>query len=56
MPLVAFVVLVILIAQLGFWKTFSAIVGGAAMIVLLVLLLIALLALAGNLVLRRLRR
>jgi hypothetical protein len=56
MPLLFFLILVILIAQLGFWKTFSAIVGGVAMIALFVLLAIALLALAGLLLIRRLRR
>lgn len=55
MPLLVFLVLVILIAQLGFWDTFSAILGGVAMIVLFVLLLLALLALAAALVLRRTR-
>ena len=55
MPIIAFIILVILIAQLGFWKTFAAIIGGAAMIVLCVILAIALLALAGTLLLRRMR-
>jgi hypothetical protein len=56
MPIIVFLILVILIAQLGFWDTFSAILGGVAMIVLFVLLAIALVALAGTLLLRRLRR
>ena len=56
MPLVIFLILVILIAQIGFWDTFSAILGGVAMIVLLVLLLAGLLALGGMLAVRRLRR
>ena len=56
MPLVFFLILVILIAQLGFWETFSAIVGGVAMIVLFVLLAIALVALASLLLVRRVRR
>ena len=56
MPIIIFLVLVIMIAQLGFWDTFSAILGGVAMIVLFVLLAIALVALAGMLLLRRLRR
>jgi hypothetical protein len=55
MPLLVFLILVILIAQLGFWDTFSAIIGAAAMIVLFVLLAIALVALAGLLLIRRLR-
>ena len=56
MPLLFFVILIILIAQLGFWKTFSAIVGGVAMIGLFVVLAIALVALASLLLIRRLRR
>jgi hypothetical protein len=56
MPILAFIVLVILIAELGFWKTFAAILGGAAMIVLFVILVIAFLALAGTSIIRRLRR
>jgi hypothetical protein len=56
MPIILFVILVILIAQIGFWDTFAAILGGAAMLVLFVLLALALVALAGALLLRRLRR
>ena len=56
MPILLFVILVILIAQLGFWDTFAAIVGGVAMLVLFVLLAIALVVLAGILLFRRLRR
>jgi hypothetical protein len=55
MPILIFLVLVILIAQVGFWDTFSAILGGVAMIVLFALLLVALLALAGVLLIRRMR-
>jgi hypothetical protein len=55
MPILIFLVLVILIAQVGFWDTFSAILGGVAMIVLFVLLAIALLALAGAVLIRRMR-
>ena len=56
MPIILFVILVILIAQIGFWDTFAAILGGAAMLALFVLLALALVALAGGLLLRRLRR
>ena len=56
MPILIFLIVVIMIAQLGFWDTFSAILGGVAMIVLLVLLLAGLLALGGMLAIRRLRR
>ena len=55
MPILLFVILVILIAQVGFWDTFTAILGGALMIVLFVLLAIALVVLAGVLLVRRLR-
>ena len=55
MPILIFLILVILIAQVGFWDTFSAILGGVAMIVLFILLAIALLALAGVLLFRRMR-
>lgn len=55
MPILIFLILVILIAQVGFWDTFTAILGGVAMIVLLVLLAIALVVLAGILLIRRLR-
>ncbi len=56
MPLLVFLVLVILIAQIGFWDTLTAILGGVAMIALLVLLAIALVALVGLLIVRRMRR
>jgi hypothetical protein len=55
MPILVFLILVIMIAQLGFWDTFSAILGGVAMIVLFVLLAIAFVALGGLLLIRRLR-
>ena len=55
MPIILFVILVILIAQIGFWDTFAAILGGVAMIVLFMLLAIALLALVGVLLIRRMR-
>lgn len=55
MPILVFIILVILIAQIGFWDTFTAILGGVAMIVLFVLLAIALVVLAGILLVRRLR-
>jgi hypothetical protein len=56
MPILIFLLLVILIAQLGFWDTFSALLGGIAMLVLFVFLAVALVALAGMMLLRRLRR
>ena len=56
MPVLVFLILVILIAQIGFWDTFSAILGGVALLVLFVLLAVALVVLAGLLLVRRLRR
>ena len=56
MPILLFVILVILIAQIGFWDTFAAILGGVAMLVLFVLLAIALVVGAGVLQVRRRRR
>ena len=56
MPILIFLLLVILIAQLGFWDTFSALLGGIAMLVLFVVLAVALVVLAGMMLLRRLRR
>ena len=41
MPILFFILLVILIAQIGFWNTFGAILGAAAMMVLFVLLAVA---------------
>ena len=55
MPILLFVILVVLIAQVGFWDTFTAILGGVVMIVLFVLLALALVVLAGILLARRLR-
>jgi hypothetical protein len=56
MPLLLFLILVIMIAQLGFWDTFQAILGGVAMLVLLALLGIALLTVAAVIIVRGLRR
>jgi hypothetical protein len=56
MPLVLFLLLVILIAQFGFWDTFQGVLGAAAMVVLLVLLLVAIIGLGGWYALQRLRR
>ena len=55
MPLLLFLILVILIAQLGFWDTFTAILGGVAMLILFALLAIVALAVAATLLLRRMR-
>jgi hypothetical protein len=54
--LILLLILIILIAQIGFWDTFAAILGGVAMLILFVLLLIATAALALFLIYRRLVR
>jgi hypothetical protein len=54
MPILFFILLVILIAQVGFWDTLGAILGAALMMALLVVLVIALLIVGGLFVARRL--
>jgi hypothetical protein len=56
MPIIIFVLVVILIAQIGFWDTLGAILGAAAILVLFVLLAGAVVVLAGYLLVRRFRR
>ena len=56
MPLLFFLLLVILIAQIGFWKTLGAVIGAAAMVALLVVLFIAVLVVGGLIAASRLRR
>jgi len=50
MKFIFFVLLVVLIAQIGFWKTLGAVIGAAAMLVVLAALLIAVIAIGGMLV------
>jgi hypothetical protein len=50
MKFIFFILLVILIAQIGFWKTLAAVLGAVAMIVLLALLLIAVIIVGGMLI------
>ena len=45
-----FILLVVLIAQIGFWKTLGAIIGAAAMVVLLALLIVAVFVVGGWLI------
>lgn len=56
MPLILFILIIVLIAQIGFWDTFGAILGAVGMIALFVVILIAAVAIAGLLVARRFRR
>lgn len=53
MPLLIFIILVVLIAQVGFWNTLAAVVGGVVMIILLVILAGVALALIARAMLRR---
>ena len=56
MPLLLIVVLVVLIAQIGFWDTLGAVLGAAAMIILLVVLVGAAVAIGGYMLFQRVRR
>jgi hypothetical protein len=51
-----FLLLIILIATVGFWDTLGAILGAVAMVVLLTVLVVASVAVAGMIVVRRMRR
>lgn len=54
MPILLLIILVVLIAQFGFWDTFAAVIGAAAMMGLFVVLAIAAVVVAGYLIFRRL--
>ena len=57
MPVLLLIVLfAIVIAQIGFWDTLSAILGAVAMLVLLILIALAIVALGAWLAVRRFRR
>lgn len=53
MPLVFFVLLVLLIVQVGFWKTFAAVIGATVMLFILFPLLLAVALVGGLLFLGR---
>jgi hypothetical protein len=53
MPLLFFILLIILIAQIGFWNTLGAILGAAAMMVLLVVIVAAIVVVGGLFVAKR---
>ncbi|MET4701553.1 putative membrane protein [Constrictibacter sp. MBR-5] len=55
MPILLLILLIILVAQFGFWDTLSAVLGGIGIVILLVVTVGAVLALAGALLMRRLR-
>lgn len=56
MPILIFLLLVLLIAQVGFWDTLGAVLGAAAMMLVFVLLVAAFLGAAGYYFLNRFRR
>lgn len=55
MPLLFFLILIVLIATVGFWKTLAAIIGAVAMIVLFVFLIAAAVIVGGFVALGRMR-
>ena len=55
MGVIFFILLVVLIAQIGFWNTFGAIVGAVAMIVLMTVLITAVLIVGGLMLASRTR-
>ena len=50
MPILFFILLIVLIAQVGFWKTLGAILGAAMMIVLLIVIIVAVVVIGGFMV------
>ena len=56
MPLLFFLLLIILIAHIGFCKTRGAVIGAAAMLVVLILLAIGVLVVGGLIATSRIRR
>lgn len=55
MPILILIILVILVAQIGFWDTFTAILGAVGVIILLLVLAGALVVLTALYLLRRAR-
>lgn len=56
MPILIFIILVILVAQIGFWDTFAAVLGAVGVVILLVLLFVLLAVFTGMWMMRRRRR
>lgn len=56
MPLLLFLIIVLLIAQIGFWETLGAVLGAVGMVILLILLLVAAVTLGVYLTVRRSRK
>ncbi|MFY9622850.1 MAG: hypothetical protein WAL40_01265 [Rhodoplanes sp.] len=55
MPILIILLLAILVAQIGFWKTFTAVLGAIGVIVLTVLLAVAIVVLTALYLVRRAR-
>ncbi|MCT8971676.1 hypothetical protein [Microbaculum marinisediminis] len=55
MPILLILLLALIIAQVGFWKTLGSILGAIAMIGLLVVLVVLALAVLGLIIARRAR-
>jgi hypothetical protein len=55
MPILILIIIAILVAQIGFWDTFTSILGAIGVIILLIALFVALAALSVWYLLRRLR-
>jgi hypothetical protein len=55
-PILLILILAVIIAQIGFWKTLGSILGAIAMIVLLVVLVGLALGVVGMIVAQRARR
>lgn len=55
MPILLFILIAVLVAQIGFWDTLGALLGATAVIALFVVILVAAIALAGLLIYGRVR-
>jgi hypothetical protein len=55
MPILLFVLIAILVAQVGFWDTLGALLGATAVIALFMLILLGTIVVAGLLIFRRFR-
>ena len=56
MPILLIILVIVLVAQIGFWDTLGAMLGAVAVLFLFVLVLAATVALAAYLLYRRVRR
>ena len=55
MPILIFIIIIVLVAQLGFWDAFSAVLGAVGVLLLLILLAAALVGLTAMYFWRRVR-